>query len=95
MNKALTVENVAYQYGYKSTFIREACNRSPENHPLPHIKRGTSRPVAYIQPATFEQWLKEEERLQVGLSDEDAKMSALQALQNIRDLFEKFESEIA
>ena len=96
LDKALTIEQTAYRYGYKDSFVRSACERSPEHHPLPHIKRGTSRPVRYIQPTTFEKWLEEEERLTVGLTpDEEAAKSAWECLVEMRKAWEKFEEEYA
>ena len=91
MEKALTAEALAYRYGYKDAFVREACMRDAEHHPLPHIKRGNSRPICYIQPETFEQWLKEEERLQVGLPmpDTEAQKAYYRTLELIRSIYEE------
>ena len=74
-DKALTIEQIAYRYGYSRSFIRSACHRAPDHHPLPHIKHGESRPVIRVRPDVFEQWLTEEELIQTGMC-ESCKVSA-------------------
>lgn len=49
-----------YQGTLTAASIRDACHRSARNHPLPHIKSGTKRPVIKIRPSVFERWLAEE-----------------------------------
>ena len=90
MEKAMTIEQVAGRYGYKTSFVREACARDNEHHPLPHIERGASRPVCYIQPSTFERWLAEEERLTVGLIPDNVAADNLHSF--MRSLIEMYES---
>lgn len=79
MGKALRIEQVASRYGYPDAFVREACMRGAGHHPLPCIKRGGRRPQCYIQPATFERWLAEEERLQAGDGPADV-LGAIEAM---------------
>ncbi len=41
-------------------FIRAACHRARDCHPLPHIETGTKRKVMRIRLSDFERWLGEE-----------------------------------
>lgn len=67
MEKAMTIEKAAGAFGYPETFVREACMRAADMHPLPCIKRGGKRPQCYIRAETFERWLGEEELIQAGV----------------------------
>ncbi|WP_304598260.1 hypothetical protein [Adlercreutzia caecimuris] len=62
MEKALTCKGIALMAGVSEEFVRAACWRGPENHPLPHVRSGEVRPVIRIRPSVFEAWLGEEER---------------------------------
>lgn len=73
MEKAATIQQIAYRYGYSQGFVRSACHRSPEHHPLPHVKTGNTRPVISIRPEVFEVWLDEEEAFQAGLTPDKEK----------------------
>ena len=66
MEKAMTVDKVAQAYGYPEAFVRGACHRDAERHPIPHVRSGASRGCIRIRPSVFEQWAKEEEMLTVG-----------------------------
>ena len=91
MDRAMTIEKTANVYGYPYSFVKEACERAPEEHPLPCIKRGGRRPLCYIQPSTFERWLAEEERRQVGLDDD----SLAGLLGKMEEGFDEFAEAIA
>lgn len=90
----MTIGQTANAYGYRYDFIEGACKRGANEHPLPHIKRGESRAIRYIQPATFEKWLAEEERRTVGLPDEEAKENLHIVLERIWKEYREFENAI-
>ncbi len=66
MEKATTVDKLAAEYGYPEAFIRGACNRSAEHHPLPHVRSGSSKRCIRVRPSVFERWVIEEELVTVG-----------------------------
>ena len=92
MDKALTAEQVAHNFGFPANFVREACNRESNYHPLPHIKRGGSRPVCYVRPSTFERWLDEEEKLTVGLEVEELGTPDEYVLPGYHEVLKKLEA---
>ncbi len=49
--------------------IRAACWRAPDEHPLPHVKSGSKRPLIYVRPSVFFRWYEEEELLNVEAVD--------------------------
>lgn len=61
MEKPLTIPQLARLSGYKPEFIRQATCRAEWNNPLKCTKSGLKRPVKYIRPSVFMEWLKEEE----------------------------------
>ena len=68
MEPLYTPREISQIYGrtISEAYIRAACRRGADNHPLPHIKSGAKRPVFRISLTVFEQWLKEEMRANVG-----------------------------
>ncbi len=56
----LTIPKVAEKSGLPRDYIRAACWRGKDYHPLPHIRSGEKRPVIRINYSQFEQWLEEE-----------------------------------
>lgn len=45
---------------FSEEFVRSACHRSADNHPLPHVKCGKKRPVLRVCPDVFWNWIEEE-----------------------------------
>ena len=48
--------------GVSEEFVRAACYRSADNHPLPHITVGRCQ-YPRVRVSTFLAWLDEEERI--------------------------------
>ena len=63
----LTCQEVSARTGRKvsAEYVRAACHRAPQNHPLPHTRSGEKRPVIRIRWSQFVKWYEEEERFQV------------------------------
>jgi len=65
--KPMTCEEVSAKAGktVSEEFLRAACHRAPQNHPLPHTRSGGKRPIIRIRWSQFVEWYGEEERFQV------------------------------
>lgn len=63
----LSCDGISSMTGRKvsAEFVRAACHRAPQNHPLPHVRSGSKRPVIKVRWSQFVKWYEEEERLQV------------------------------
>lgn len=56
----MTIPKLAEKVGIPASFIRAACNRGKEFHPLPCLKVGEKRPIYRIKISEFEKWAAEE-----------------------------------
>jgi hypothetical protein len=62
--KHLVPQDIAVMFGVSAEYVRAACNRGKDDHPLPHINTGTKkRQHLRIRPSVFAKWLDDEEWL--------------------------------
>ncbi len=59
--KPLTCREIGARAGLSEEYVRAACHRGSQFHPLPHTRSGGKRPVIRIRWSTFTAWYDEEE----------------------------------
>ena len=55
-----TIPQLAPMVGFTQAYIRAACNRGKEFHPLPCLRAGDKRPIIRIRVSDWEKWAEEE-----------------------------------
>jgi hypothetical protein len=66
--KLLTCAQAGKKMGVSEEFVRSACHRGKDYHPMPHLRYGKNRQYIRVHLSKALQWLDEEMEREAGLA---------------------------